>query len=225
MLDTSTSVSHFASMSTSEKQDPGPNAKCKIVSWNGVVKIMSFLTLATCSMALGFASTTRIASDDGLLKSTIKLLPVSGAAVRIHAVILHASLLRAVWHGQFPGDRRSHDWKFAVSGCYAVTLTGRRDLVDFQMSALCAPGGYHSLLGAFRRAREAGERARPLRAASVAMFPGRYDGRGVDAPRCNIILTHIARPKQILPLLRLQMRGPHRFPLQLHSLRICDVVL
>jgi hypothetical protein len=155
-------------MSACEKHQPEPDAKCKITSWTGVLKAIFGLTLATGSIALGFASTTRIAPNDSYLESVVKLFPVFGAAILIHAVFLHASLLRAVWNGRFPGDKASHGWKLSISNCYAITLKDWRHLVGFHMSALLAPGGYHSLWWALSCAREVGERARPLKAASAA---------------------------------------------------------
>jgi len=183
-----------------EKHQPEPDAKCKIMSWTGVLKAIPGLTLATGSIALGFASTTRIAPDDSILESAVKLLPVFGAAILIYAVFLHASLLRAVWNGRFPGDEASHDWKFSISNCYAITLKDWRHLFGFHMSALCALDGYHSLWSALLCAREVGERARPLKAASTA--------EKVMQRQQNTQST----------------RATH-FPVLLHSLGICDVVL
>ena len=63
--------------------------------------IPCFMFAVSCA-AFGFTSLTRINPEDNYLESMVKLLPVSGAATVIQAVILHASLLRAIWQGQYP---------------------------------------------------------------------------------------------------------------------------
>lgn len=80
-------------MSTSEKHEPQPDAHSQTMSWSEVfLKFISVLALATYRTALGVASTTRIASEDSLLESAVKLLQAIGAAILIQAVMLHASL-------------------------------------------------------------------------------------------------------------------------------------
>lgn len=124
---------------------------------------------AICCAAFGITSLARINPEDNYLESMVKLLPVFGAATAIQAVILHASLLRAIWQGQYPVEAMSPCQRLACNFyCSVYGLKHWRHIVGFHISALCAFSADHSLWKALRYAREIGQRGRPSRAESAA---------------------------------------------------------
>ena len=156
-------------MSTSEKQEqePEPDAKCE--QTDRLLNHIPCFIIAICCTAFGFTSLTHINPEDNYLESMIKLLPVFGAANVIQAVILHASLLRAIWKGRYPDEMMSPCQRFAWNFfCCVLGLKHWRHIVGFCISALCAFSADRSLWKALRCAREMGERTKPSRAACVA---------------------------------------------------------
>lgn len=156
-------------MSTSEKQEPEPAAKSRERKPLGALELTSVLALSLCTAALGTTSTIRINSDDGFVDRMLKLLPNFGAAVLIVAVVLHAMLLRAVWTGRYPDERTTAGRRLACNTyCSSFTFADWRHFLGFQFSVVCSEIANHCLWWALRRACEAGEQTRPLRAASAA---------------------------------------------------------
>ncbi|KAM0706401.1 hypothetical protein Q7P35_005727 [Cladosporium inversicolor] len=197
-------------MSTSEKKEPAPDVKVEERIPMGASEVISCLTLSICSAALGLTSTTRIDSNDGFQEGVVKLLPQSGAAVFISAVVLHAMLLRDVWTGLFPDERMSHGRRFAWNSyCCAFTLGDWRHYFGFHTSALCALAADSSLLWALRRAREAGEPTAPLREASMAekghTLTAEPSAEKSHASTAESTAEHNHRPSSTLPRLTIAL--------------------